>query len=186
MGEKVHAPYATFILGVLFFIEAIFFLPTDPILILYCLERRDKALYFALIATITSVAGGLTAYWLGYILWQSLGETILDIPAIAYIIPRSTFTYLCTKYSTYAALAVLIAAFTPVPYKAATLTAGICQIPIAPFIIYSLIGRGARFFLLAGAITLWGAKIKKYIDHSFNLFIVLIISVILLTLWFIK
>ena len=78
MGSKVNSKYSTSILGFLFFIEAIVFFPVDPLLILFCLERRDKAYFYALIATIASSLGGLTSYFLGLLTWEIIGQHLID------------------------------------------------------------------------------------------------------------
>ncbi|MCX5922069.1 MAG: VTT domain-containing protein [Candidatus Dependentiae bacterium] len=173
MGTRVHSRYADVILGLFFYLEAIFFIPTDPMLIVYCIERRDRAYVYATIATICSVLGGLTGYFIGYWLWMTAGQQIIHNPLVSYVMQPDTFHYLCGLYKKYEALAILAAAFTPIPYKAATLTAGFCNLSLMPFIIASLIGRGARFYLYAITISIWGEKIKQYIDRYFNMLVVL-------------
>ena len=186
MGSCIYSPHADLILGLLFYLEAIFFLPTDPMLILYCLERRDRAFRYATIATLASVLGGITGYFIGYLLWQSIGNMVLDLPVISYVLPRATFDHLCSLYQKYEGWAVFIAAFTPIPYKAATITAGICKLSLAPFIISSLCGRGARFFLFAIIISIWGQRIKQYIDRYFNLIAVLALLLIASAVWLVR
>lgn len=186
MGKQVYSPYAEVTLGVLFYIEAIFFLPTDPMLIMYCIERRDKAYRYATIATITSVLGGLTGYFIGYVLWHIAGQQIIHHPFVSYIMTPETFNHLCGLYKQYEALAILAAAFTPIPYKAATLTAGFCNLSLMPFIIASLIGRGARFYLYAITISIWGKQIKQYIDRYFNLLVVCAMIAIGFVVWLIQ
>jgi membrane protein YqaA with SNARE-associated domain len=186
MGKQVYSPHATPMLAILFYLEAIIFLPTDPMLIVYCIERRDKAFFYATIATIASVLGGLTAYTIGYFLWHSFGPQIIHSSIVTYIMPPSMFYNLKELYHKYQAWAILAAAFTPIPYKAATLSAGFCQLSLAPFIIASIIGRGARFYLYAITISIWGKKIKEYIDHYFNIFVLLAMVLIIGAVWLIK
>jgi len=178
MGTKVHSRFATPFLAFLFFIEAIFFLPTDPILILFCLERREKAYWYATVSLIASVCGGMAAYWIGLTLWDTIGPQILHTKLVSCIISQETFEYLCFQYDQYSHWAVLIAGFSPLPYKAATLSAGFCQISFAPFVVFSVLARGARFFLVAWTIKTWGKQIKKYIDRYFNLLVVLTIVIV--------
>ena len=186
MGSQVYSRYADITLGILFYLEAIFFIPTDPMLIMYCIERRDKAYYYATIATITSVLGGLTGYFIGYWFWHTMGQQIIHHPMVNYIMTPDTFSYLCNLYKQYEALAILAAAFTPIPYKAATLTAGFCNLSLMPFIIASLIGRGARFYLYAITISIWGKQIKQYIDRYFNLLVLCAMVLITALIWFMK
>jgi len=74
-------------------------------------------------------------------MWQSVGQHLVNL-----LIGAATFEGIRLKYELYQVWAVLIAGFTPVPYKAVTLSAGFCSLPILPFIACSLLARGARFF----------------------------------------
>ncbi len=186
MGKKVHSPYATPFLGILFFIEAIFFLPVDPILILFCLERPKLSFKYATIATICSVLGGISGYLIGFTLWNSIGPQILQSKIISSIISPETFNYLSVQYSKYAHWAILIAGFSPIPYKAATLSAGFFNIAFTPFVLFSVIARGARFFLVAIIIRVWGTQIKQFIDQYFNLLVTLTMTVIIAIIWLLK
>ena len=186
MGQKVHSPYAEPFLGFLFFTEAIFFLPVDPILILFCLERPNKSLRYATIATIFSVLGGMTGYLIGFSLWQTAGPKILDSWLVSSIMSPATFASLAHKYEVYSHWAVLVAGFSPIPYKAATLSAGFCKISFLPFVFFSIIARGARFFMFAIAILIWGPQIKLFIDRYFNLLVVLTMALIAGAIWLLK
>ncbi|MGE0207300.1 MAG: YqaA family protein [Candidatus Babeliales bacterium] len=182
MGKQVHSTYASAVLVAMFFIEAtVFFIPVDPLLILYCLEHRSRSFYYATIATLASVIGGVFGYLIGFALWQTIGNLI-----VTYIISPSTFAKAVQWFTHYETAAVLIAGFTPVPYKAVTIGAGFCKLPLAPFIFYSLIARGARFFLLAGIISVWGNQIKEYIDRYFNLLVILFMCLVFGGVWLIK
>lgn len=177
MGTKVHTAWADGWLALLFFIEASFFvIPVDPLLILYCVEKRKKSWYFASLATVASVFGGLFGYLIGAVMWQSVG-----IKLVAWLISEATFNQVVAKYTLYQNWVVLVAGFTPVPYKAITVSAGFCKLPLIPFIIFSLIGRGARFFLIAGAIRLWGDSIKTFIDRYFNYLVVAFMIILLVS-----
>lgn len=186
LGKQVYSPYADLILGVMFYFEAIFFLPTDPILVLYCLERRERAWRYATIATIGSVLGGLTSYAIGYYVWHIYGEAIINQPMLNRLIKPENFLYLCDCYRTYDSWAILVAGFTPIPYKAVTLTAGFCQLSVPPFIFYSFIVRGARFYLVAALINKWGIQMKQFIDRYFKLLVALVILIVGIIVWLIR
>jgi membrane protein YqaA with SNARE-associated domain len=178
MGSKVNSPFAVPFLGALFFIEAIFFVPVDPLLVLYCVKHQHRALYFAAVATLCSVLGGIGAYYIGFALWETIGHKL-----ISSLITPEKFSEVTTSFKTHQISAVLIAGFTPVPYKAVTLAAGFCQLPLIPFVLCSLIARGSRFFMVAGTIWYWGEHIEKYIDRYFNLLVILFVLMILLIAW---
>jgi len=177
-GQQVHTVYAVPLLAFLFFVEAIFFVPVDPLLILYCIEDRAQAFYFATVATLSSVAGGLMAYFIGYAIWESCGRVLVGL-----LFSPETFNQVVHSYEQYESWAVLIAGFTPIPYKAITLTAGFCKLPLIPFIIFSMIGRGARFYLIAFGIHFWGEKVKEYIDRYFNLLVIFFTLLVVGTCW---
>lgn len=172
MGKQVYSPYATPMLALLFFIEAIFFLPVDPLLILYCLEHRQNSWHYATVATIASVLGGIVGYLIGYAFWQVAGKFVLG-----WIISAQTFDSAVHLFNKWHMVAVLIAGFTPIPYKAVTYTAGVCHLPLLPFTFYSFIARGARFYLVAAIIYWWGASVKDYIDRYFNILVLLFVII---------
>lgn len=181
LGRKVHSPHAQYWLAFLFFIEAVFFVPVDPLLILFCIENNKKSLTYATIATISSVTGGIFGYFIGAIMWESVGITLVN-----WVISKQAFMSAIAKYKLYQNWAVFIAGFTPLPYKAITLSAGFCNLHLPSFILFSLISRGARFFLLAGIIKLWGKKIHVFIDQYFNHLVVLFTLIIVLGFWLVK
>lgn len=182
LESKIDSPYASFLLGFLFYLEAfLLFIPVDPMLIVYCIERRKKAFYYATIATLSSVLGGITGYLIGYTLWESMG-----LPLIRFFISAERFHWLRTMYQNHATLSVLVAGFTPIPYKIAALSAGYCKLPIVPFIFYSLLARGARFYLYAVTISIWGHQMKQYIDRYFNLLLLLSMIIIVIVMLLLK
>lgn len=183
MGSSINSIYAEYILCFLFYLEAIFFLPTDPILIVYCLERRDRALWYATIATFGSVLGGMTSYAIGAILWNCMGEQIIHNQYVNCILSADMFHTLAAKFQAHEWLAILVAGFTPIPYKAATLAAGFCRISFAPFVIASIIARGARFFLFAIICKMHGERIKDSINKYFSLILLFAGILIIITVW---
>lgn len=176
MLQHVHKPYAEYVLMIAFCAEScIFPIPVDPLLIIYCLENRVKSWYYATIATMSSVIGGLIGYGIGFGIWHTVGSYI-----VGWIFSPEQFQTALAYYKKYEAIAVLIAAFTPLPYKVITVSAGFCSLPLLPFILYSIIGRGARFYLVAGIIVVWGQAIKQYIDRYFNIFVVLFSALVII------
>ena len=174
--------YGLPILCFFFFIESIFFIvPVDPLLIVYCCEHRKNSLLFALLATISSVLGGIVAYFIGSLLWDSVGVLI-----IKHFASLESFENFANTYKKYESLAVLTAAFTPLPYKVVTLSAGFFKLPFMTFIIYSFIGRGLRFFSIALLITIFGDNIKNFIDRYFNLLVLLFMLLILVSFFLLK
>ncbi len=179
MGSKVDSPYADWWLIILFFVESSFLIiPVDPLLILYCITNTQRSMYYATVTTISSVLGGIFGYAIGALLWQSLGMVL-----VKWIISEPTFFRVVAKYKIYQNWAVLFAGFAPVPYKAITISAGFCHLSFIPFVVCSFIGRGARFFLVAGAIRLWGPQIKDIIDRYFNQLVIAFVFIFVACVW---
>lgn len=164
MLQWAKHPRAERILGVLSFAESSFFpVPPDVMLAPMCLANRPKAWRFAFITTAASLAGGIAGYFIGYYLFASI-EGWLQTSHYwdAYLKGRDWF-------ASYGVWAVFIAGFSPVPYKIFTITAGAVALNLPGFILASLIGRGARFFLVAGLIVAGGEKMEtmlpRYIER---------------------
>jgi len=178
---KVHSKHADTWFFILFLSEAVLFLPADPLLILFCTQRKDRAFKYAFLATLASVIMGIAGYLIGFFAWETLGPWVLK-----WVIKPETFHSIVEQFTKYQYWLLIIGSFVPMPYKALTLSAGFCQIPVVPFIICSIIGRGARFFLVAGAIRIWGAQISRFIDQYFNQLIIFFVSLILVIVWYVK
>ncbi len=179
--SKVDSPFALWWLAFLFCIESIFFIPIDPILLLYCLGNIKRSFFYATVATVSSVVGGVMAYFIGAWMWQSLGSSL-----VTWLISEQTFNSMLLKYKLYQNWAILIGGFLPIPYKAITLSAGYCRLDLFSFILFSFIARGARFFLMAGAIKIWGNGIRILIDKYFNQLVILFIILVVLSCLIVK
>ncbi len=181
LGKKVDSPFAIYWLAFFFFIEAIFFIPVDPLLILFCLNDRANSLWYATAATLSSVFGGVFAYLIGFVLWDWVGTYLVRL-----IISETIFNSIVEKYKFYQNWAVFIAGFTPIPYKAITLSAGFCRLYLPSFVFFSVLSRGLRFFLLAGAIRIWGKQIQLFIDRYFNQLVILFTILLFLSFFIFK
>ena len=171
---------ATWFLSIISFAESSFFpIPPDIILIPMVLVKRTKAFFYALICTLSSVIGGIAGYVIGYILFNSIGILLVNFYHLSDEV--SDFK---NYYNIYGAWIVIIAGFTPFPFKVITIASGLFQLNIIIFIVCSILSRGARFYIVAGLLYLYGDKIKKFIDKYFNsltiLFFVILIGSILI------
>src|SRR3989338_7658299 len=171
-----HKKYSSFALFVIAFTESSFFpIPPDVLQIALSVSKPKKSFFFALISSIGSVLGGIFGYFIGFFLFDSVGKLIID--TLGY---QSQFDAVGNLYKSYAFLVILTAAFTPIPYKVFTIAAGFWQVGLFPLIAASIIGRSARFFLVAALFYFFGPKIKELIDKYFNwltiIFIVLLIG----------
>ena len=149
---------APWLLAGVSFAESSFFpIPPDTMLIPMGLAHPQRAWRFACIATISSVLGAILGYFLGSY-FIALIMPWLQSPS--YIDAYRTAS---TQFIEYGVWIILIAGFTPVPYKIFTLTAGAMHMPLLPFVIASIIARGARFYLVSALLFFFGERIEPMI-----------------------
>ncbi len=155
--------YAERYLVALSFAESSFFpIPPDVMLIPMSLAESKKWIRFAILTTIASVLGGIAGYFLGVwaIDWLQ--------PLIAGWGYSDKFEQVKTLFSRWGIWAILAAGFSPIPYKLFTITAGLLSMAFLPFVLASAVGRGLRFFLVAGLVAKIGPKMEpliiKYIE----------------------
>lgn len=180
LGKHVHAPYGIYIFSLLVFIEGFFIVPVSTLLAFYSLEDRKRTFIYAGIATIISGFAALTGYYIGMLLWNLTGTKLLNL-----LISEAKFTKLVQQFKIYQNFAVFFASFTPVPFKALTLTAGFCKLPLKSFLIFTILGRGIRFYLISTAIHIWGDSFNYFLNKYFYYIIGLGIAFIIFSFWII-
>ena len=163
-------------LGVVSFIESSFFpIPPDLMLIPMVLAERSKAWIYAAICTLASVAGAVLGYYIGYALWETVGQ-----PVIAFYNGQAAFEKFTGFYDVWGVWIVLAAAISFLPYKVATIASGVAGLALGPFLLASLAGRGIRFFAVAGLIYFFGPQIRTLIDRYFNILSLVFVALLLL------
>lgn len=157
-----RAPHALF--GVSFIESSIFPIPPDVMLIPMCLADRAKAWWFAFIATVGSVLGGVAGYLIGFFLFETVGRPLLDFYGYA-----DKFQQFASQYNDYGAWIVFFAGLTPFPYKVITIASGTTALSPLIFIVASIAARGMRFFTVAGLLYYFGPPIRTFIERHFGL-----------------
>ena len=150
-------------LAALSFAESSFFpIPVDVMLAPMCLAKRSQSWRFAAIAAVFSVLGGLAGYAIG------IGAFDLIEPWLAESHYWSAYETSREWFDRYGVWIIFIAGFSPIPYKVFTIAAGVAALNLPAFFIASVIGRGARFFLVAGLVVLGGdkleSKLRKHVE----------------------
>ena len=162
---KASDPRAEWWLALFAFVEASFFpIPPHPVLGVMCLAEPKKALRFALIATLASVAGGLLGYAIGHFVYDTVGAQLLAWLGLTESFPKAA-GYLCE----YGAEIIMIKGATPIPFKLLTITAGFISMPLLTFIAASLVSRSISFLIVGVLFRLFGAPIKAFIDKYLGL-----------------
>lgn len=161
-STKPGAMWALFIIA---FMESSFFpVPPDVLLIALAVAMPKKSMRFAAVCAAGSVLGGMFGYFIGYELMDIIGR-----PIINFYNAQEYWLKVEEAYRGPVGVWFLVAAaFTPIPYKVATIAAGATLMPFLPFVIASAVGRAARFFLVAGLIWRFGPSIKIFIDKYFD------------------
>ena len=167
-AETPHSTWALFILA---FCESSFFpIPPDVLLMALAVALPTKSFKYAFVCSVGSVSGGCFGYLIGYEFFEYIGKPIINFYGI-----QDKFDAVSLKYQDNAFAAITVAGFTPIPYKVFTITAGVCRINIFTLIMASVLGRSARFFIVAALFYFFGPKIKIFIEKYFNILTVLFI-----------
>jgi membrane protein YqaA with SNARE-associated domain len=145
--------------GVSFVESSVFPIPPDVILIPMCIANRKKAFYYAAVCTVASVLGGLLGYAIGYALYESVGQKIIEFYGAG-----DKFGDMKARYDEYGGWIIFAKGLTPFPYKVLTILSGVMQMNLAVFIVSSVACRSLRFFLVAGLLWKFGEPVKVFIE----------------------
>ena len=157
------SPYAEAALAAVAFAESSFFpIPPDILLAPMALGEPRRAWRFALIATIASVAGGMLGYAIGALLYDTLGQWLVNL--YGYGAKMEAFKQ---TYAEWGWLVILVKGVTPIPYKLVTITSGLLGYNFPLFVALSVVTRGARFFLVAGAFQWFGEPLREAMERNF-------------------
>ena len=173
LAEK---PAAKAWLAFISFLESsIFPIPPDVMLMPMCMAKREKSFLYAAIATGSSIIGGIVGYAIGAFFFLTIGQAIIEFYGL-----QSAFDVTRDRFNDQGVWWVMIAGFTPLPFKVITIVSGVTTMPLIPFIIASIIGRAGRFFLVAALFWWFGAPIKNFIEKWFNIlaisFVILLVG----------
>ncbi|MGI9202975.1 MAG: YqaA family protein [Woeseiaceae bacterium] len=163
LGWARHRHAVRYLAGLSFAESSFFPIPPDVMLGPMCLAERQSAWRLAAITTVASVLGGIAGYAIGYFLFDRVEPWLHEMGYWpAYLEGKEWF-------ASWGVWAVLVAGFSPIPYKIFTITAGVAILNFPGFVIASALGRGARFFLVAGLVVAGGermeAMLPKYIER---------------------
>ncbi|MEE9423740.1 MAG: YqaA family protein [Methylococcales bacterium] len=156
--------HAQYYLAILSFAESSFFpIPPDTMLAPMVLARPGKAVRYALITTVSSVIGGLFGFALGYFAMELIEPLLHQFGYFEkYLTARSWF-------KDWGVWVVFLAGFSPIPYKLFTISAGAMSMMLAPFVLASVVGRGARFFLVALLISKGGERFERLLRRNIDM-----------------
>lgn len=160
-AERPGGAWALFVIAVAE--SSVFPVPPDVLLIALAVGAPRKAFRFAAICAAGSVVGGMLGYAIGWGAWHTVRDWF-----IPYLFSQAAFDKVQMLYQGNAFLAILTAAFTPIPYKVFTIAAGVFDVSFWTLVTASIVGRSARFFLVAGIIFVFGPQVKSWIEKYFD------------------
>ena len=162
---QAAGPHATRALAVVAFLESsVFPIPPDAMLVPMVLAAPQRAWQFALIATAASIVGGLAGYAIGYFLFETVGQRIIDFYGLG-----AGFADFQRTWNEWGLWIILIKGLTPIPYKLVTIASGLAKFNLAVFIAASIVTRGLRFFLVAGLLRQFGTPVRSFIEERLTL-----------------
>jgi len=169
-----ESEWSLFILASMSFVESVFSpIPPDPLLIAMGLLSTNQAIFFGVICTLFSVLGAVFGYGLG----KWFGK-----PLLSKMISESLVEKTEGFFNRYGVWAILIAAFTPIPYKVFAILSGVLQLDMKKFLIASLIGRGGRFITLGVLIAMFGDDVRDFLENELQTITILGGAFLVLTL----
>lgn len=172
--EKSKHRHAPWYLALVSFTESsVSFIPPDPMMVPMIVAHKERAWFLAFLTTLSSVLGGALGYAIGFYLFDHLGVPILETYGLMEKI--KAFQDFFNEWGFWA---IVVKAFTPIPFKLVTITAGALKFNFALFMLASTISRGIRFYLEAAIVWKWGAQMNKIIVENIMLISTLFIGVL--------
>lgn len=164
--RMAHHRHALRSLAIVSFCESSFFpIPPDVMVVPMVLARRDKAYTIAAVCTLASIVGGMFGYAIGYFLWDSVGQWLVNLYHM-----QTKIEALRQGYANYGAAIILLKGLTPIPFKLVTLASGFFAFNFPLFVLLAAITRAARFFIIAALLKRYGEPVQKFIEERLNLF----------------
>lgn len=178
--EHASRASAKWWLLVISFTESSFFpIPVDPFLAIILLNKKNSWWKYSLNVSIASVLGAIFGYFVGLFFFESFGQRIVDFYDL-----QEDFIHISNLFKENAFWAMFTAAFTPIPFKLFTLTAGVAKVNFIVFVVASIIGRGLRFMFVGIIMKTFGEKIGTTFFKYFNIITSVIVLIIVLYIAF--
>jgi membrane protein YqaA with SNARE-associated domain len=154
-------PKAVWVLGIISFAESsVFPIPPLPLLIPMCLAKPERSWHYANVCAIASALGGIVGYAIGFMLWKSLGNWLIDIYGM-----HEQADHLRAQAHNYWFWVLVTKGLTPIPFKLVTIMSGFIKYNFWMFMLGSLIARFSFFYIFAIALFFYGERIRHYMDR---------------------
>ena len=171
--------WAVWVLILVSFLGAtVFPLPAEVIMIPMILARPNKAFIISTIALVATVLGGLSGYYVGAVLFDTVGVRILALFNYA-----ETFGRFAELYHEWGSMIVFIGGFSPFPYKVITIASGFVKMDVLVFTLASIVARGLRYYLIAWLLWKYGDEARKYIERHLGKITVIVCICLVVGFW---
>ena len=170
-----------FFLSIVSFVESSFFpIPPDVMIAPMVIANKKDYLKIFFIASIFSVLGGIFGYLIGFFFYD-LAFYVIEFYGYQDRVEDLKFS-MSQGTGFIAWLSILfLAGFTPLPYKAFTITCGLIAFILPIFIIVSLVSRGLRFFIVAYLSYKFGELFTEFINkHGSKWFSIIGIVIVII------
>ncbi|MDD5586865.1 MAG: DedA family protein [Alphaproteobacteria bacterium] len=179
--RQAEGPYAAWTLFAVAFAESSFFpIPPDVLLLPMALAKRERAFGYALICTVGSVLGALLGYTIGALLYDSVGQWIINTYHM-----QDAFQHFHDQFNEWGVWIILGKGLTPIPFKLVTIASGVAHLSFVPFVLACIATRGARFFLVAWLLRRFGEPIRTFVEKYLTWVTLALLVVIVLGFWFV-
>lgn len=180
--ERANTPQATWVVILVSFAESSFFpLPPDLMLIPMILANKARAWKLAFMCSVSSVLGGLLGYAIGYFLFETVGEYIINTYNLG-----SAFDRFQTDFQAWGFWLIALKGLTPIPFKLVTIASGVARLNLQDFILASIIARFFRFFLLSALLWYFGDWAKTIIERYLGWFLGATLGALVLGYYIVK
>jgi membrane protein YqaA with SNARE-associated domain len=169
LNFATHPKSLWILVGVSFAESSFFPIPPDPLYIAMILAHQQKVWRLAFLCTLSSVIGGILGYYIGYALYETLGEWIIN----AYRL-EAAFDKFQSGFNAWGFWIVALKGLTPIPYKVVTIFSGLAKLDLTVFILASIVARGFRFYTLALLLRHFGPSVKNFIEKNLALVTILL------------
>lgn len=163
------------LIGVAFTESSFFLVPPDLLSIAMTLAVPTKWVRFAVWTTLASVLGGILGYVIGWVFFETVGQPIVDFYNF-----QDEMAFVSGLFADNNFWVIFSAAFTPIPYKVFTISAGLFRVDFATFVIASILGRGLRFFIVGWLVKTYGEAVGRVIYKYFNILSLVLVGLIVL------
>jgi membrane protein YqaA with SNARE-associated domain len=164
MRMAAHSRARWALAGVSFAESSFFPIPPDVMLLPMVLADPKRAWQIAAICSIASVAGGFFGYAIGYFLFETIGQWVINFYGL-----QQAFAQFQEWFNVWGVWVILAKGLTPIPYKIVTIASGAVHFDLLAFGITSLVTRAGRFFLVAALLKFFGPPIREFVEKRLTL-----------------